>query len=472
MKKQFLSLYFIAFFICGNLAKAQFNKLYDFGTNTFDGSEPVADLLYFGNYLYGMTSYGGTQNLGTIFKIKPDGTGYLKILDFAGPTKGQYPTGSLVSDGTFLYGMTPDEGPQSSGYGTIFKVKPDGSGYSKIRSFVAASNGSAPKGSLVFDGTFLYGMTWLGGANSKGTIFKIKPDGTSYTTLLDFSGTATGSDPLGTLIYDGTFLYGMTTGGGSSDFGTLFKIKTDGSAYQKLLDFTGTLNGQYPNGALISDGTFLYGMTSNGGLFGQGTAFKIKQDGTGFMKLLDFDCSTIGCSSNGSLISDGTFLYGMAVFGASNSKGNVFKIKTDGSGYLKLLDFDGVSNGQTPLGSLILVGNSLYGMTASGGANNIGVIFKQDKNNPTVDIKENMLSSGFSVFPNPFSSNLTIQSKINFDNVSLSVYNIFGQLVKEENHISGTTFNLSREELTAGMYILQITQGDKIILNKKIFLED
>ena len=107
-------------------------------------------------------------------------------------------------------------------------------------------------------------MTEYGGSNDLGTIFKIKPDGTGYTKLLDFTN-ANGSYPWGSLISDGTFLYGMTLSGGTWDFGTIFKIKPDGTGYVKLLDFEGTSKGSNPLGDLISDGTFLYGMTSSGG---------------------------------------------------------------------------------------------------------------------------------------------------------------------------------------------------------------
>ncbi|MDP1746501.1 MAG: hypothetical protein Q8L90_13050, partial [Bacteroidota bacterium] len=84
-----------------------------------------------------------------------------------------------------------------------------------------------------------------------------------YTKLFDFEGT-NGSKPFGSLISDGTFLYGMTPLGGTGTAcfggcGVIFKIKSDGTGYTKLLDFTGTTNGNIPMGSLISDGTFLYG---------------------------------------------------------------------------------------------------------------------------------------------------------------------------------------------------------------------
>src|ERR1035437_3780091 len=91
-----------------------------------------------------------------------------------------------------------------------------------------------------------------------------------YTKLHDFSGAPYASRPYGSLYYDGTFLYGMTSVGGANNLGAIFKIMPNGTGYTTLLDFHATsyTNGAYPQGSLISDGTFLYGMTSRGGAGG------------------------------------------------------------------------------------------------------------------------------------------------------------------------------------------------------------
>jgi uncharacterized repeat protein (TIGR03803 family) len=89
-------------------------------------------------------------------------------------------------------------------------------------------DGIIPTGPLITDGTFLYGTTEGGGANDLGTIFKILPDGNSYEKLLNFDGAIMGSNPRGYLISDGSFLYGMTSFGGTNDVGVLFKFHPTG----------------------------------------------------------------------------------------------------------------------------------------------------------------------------------------------------------------------------------------------------
>jgi gliding motility-associated-like protein len=397
-------------------------KLLDFdGAN---GQEPYGVFVSDGTYLYAMTWKGGANNLGRIFRILPDGTGYQNLLDFAGATNGSLPASSLYFDGNFLYGMTSAGG--ANGFGTIFKIYTNGTGYDNLYDFVGGTDGREPYGALIGDGTYLYGLTYYGGTSNNGTAFRIALDGTNYAKILDFAGGSGGSHPYTTLTRSGSYLYGLTSDGGTTNFGIMFKVKPDGSGFTrllnfsgttsgsepsatllaigpylygttsaggtlasgtlfryeveepftKLLDFTGSANGLVPHGALYFDGTFLYGMTEEGGISNVGTIFKIKPNGTEYTKLLDFAGSANGASPKGSLISDGTFLYGMTSLGGSGNDGTVFKIMPDGTGYVKLHDFNLLANGVYPESDLYFDGTWLYGMTPFGGANNRGTFFK------------------------------------------------------------------------------------------------
>ncbi|HEY4798202.1 MAG TPA: choice-of-anchor tandem repeat GloVer-containing protein, partial [Bacteroidia bacterium] len=320
------------------------------GTN---GNTPYyGALVNDGTYLYGTTSLGGTNGAGNVFKIKPDGSGYVDLLDFTGTTSnGGHPYGSLFYDGTFLYGMTQNGGVGF--YGTIFKIKPDGTGYLKLYDF-SGSDGQYPYGSLVSDGTYLYGMTSQGGANNLGEVFKIKFDGTGFAKLVDFSG-SNGKVPYGSLYYDGVYLYGMTAQGGAISSGIIFKMKTDGTGFADIFDF-GVTNGSYPTGDLVSDGTYLYGMTNQGGAHSMGVAFRIKPDGTSFLKLFDFAGPSNGSYPYGSFLFNGGLLFGLTSQGGTSGYGLAFKILPDGTGYTKLLDFSGSANGSNPYGSMITDG--------------------------------------------------------------------------------------------------------------------
>ncbi len=444
-------------------SNAQNTKLFDF--STAEGTSPYGSLTSDGTFLYGMTYLGGANDSGTVFKVMPDGTGYSILLDFAGAANGKQPNGSLISIGNFLYGMTTYGGADNQG--TIFKIMHDGTGYSKLLDF-NGGNGSTPWGSLVSDGTFLYGMTFAGGTNYMGVIFKIMPDGTGYTKLLDFTGTANGGTPRGSLLCDGTFLYGMTQHGGLNSIGSVFKIKPDGTSYTKLYDFA-TANGREPFGDLISDGTFLYGMTGLGGINNKGTIFKIAQDGTGFSKLLDFAGDSNGELPYSSFLLNGSFLFGMTVYGGANNEGSIFKIKPDGTSFTKLFDFDSISGamGSNPASNLITDGTFFYGMTSAGGLNNKGTIFKV--NPAALGIAENTDAIDFDVFPNPGNGNLSLTLSTGEGNVS--VYNVLGE---EVYHIDNSQINKSSNfqidlsSQSAGVYFVQLETGQGIGVKKII----
>src|SRR6267378_8196876 len=89
---------------------AGFTNLYSFSatsgnpsyTNS-DGSEPNAALVLSGSTLYGTTSFGGSSNFGTVFKLNFDGTGFTNLYSFSG-SDGKSPNAALVLSGNNLYG--------------------------------------------------------------------------------------------------------------------------------------------------------------------------------------------------------------------------------------------------------------------------------------------------------------------------------------------------------------------------------
>jgi uncharacterized repeat protein (TIGR03803 family) len=332
--------------------------------------------------LYGMTRYGGANNVGVLFQYDLATSTYTKKFDFAGVTNGVNPFGSLMqaNDGK-LYGMTYQGG--SSNTGVLYQYDPATSNYTKKLDFAGATNGANPKGSLIqaSDGKF-YGMTSGGGANNLGVLFQYDPATSNYTKKLDFAGATNGANPKGSLMQasDGK-LYGMTSTGGTNNMGVLFQYDPATSTYAKTFDFAGATNGTTPAGSLIqaSDGK-LYGMTYGGGVNGNGVLFQYDPATSTYIKKLDFDGFTYGSYPNGSLIqaSNGK-LYGMAFQGGASNLGVLFQYDPTTSTCTKKLDFAGATNGANPDGSLMQASNGkLYGMTSYGGTNNKGVLFQYD----------------------------------------------------------------------------------------------
>jgi uncharacterized repeat protein (TIGR03803 family) len=207
-------------------AQAQtYSVLYAFPGGS-DGCNPYGGLIRdrAGN-LYGTTYGGGTSGYGVVFELTP--TGFLTVLQpFAGgPNDGATPVDTLVRDGAGnLYGTTGEGGTNNNG--TVFKITPAGA--ETVLHFFAGGNndGASPFGGLTQDAAGnLYGTTVLGGTYGEGTVFKLTPAG-AETVLYSFGAfSGDGSQPHAGLLRDRAGnLYGTARDGGTSGWGTVFKV--------------------------------------------------------------------------------------------------------------------------------------------------------------------------------------------------------------------------------------------------------
>jgi len=162
---------------------------------TTNGVNPMGALIQAsdGN-LYGMTNKGGVAGYGVLFKYNPADSTFTKKLDFGaigvtGISSGVSPMGSLIqaSDGN-LYGMTSAGG--TNNLGVLFQYNPNTNAYTKKLDFTGTSTGSSPYGTLMqaSDGN-IYGMTSSGGANNYGVLFQYDPVTSVFKKKFDFAGT-------------------------------------------------------------------------------------------------------------------------------------------------------------------------------------------------------------------------------------------------------------------------------------------
>ncbi len=187
-----------------------------------NGANPVG-LMLSGNALFGTTHGGGVSNLGTVFRLDLANSNLTVLKSFLG-RDGAEPFEPLVLQGARLYGTTRAGG--FNGAGTVFKLDATGSNYVVLHSF-AGGDGAEPAGGLTIAEATLYGVTRRGGLSGGGTIFRISLDGRDHRILKNFSSgfvSDDGREPLSRLIVDGKTLYGATTGGGANARGTLFKL--------------------------------------------------------------------------------------------------------------------------------------------------------------------------------------------------------------------------------------------------------
>lgn len=376
--------------------RAQMTNLHNFEY----GSNSYGSLIRSGNVLYGMTQWGGEWGDGNIYSINADGSNYVDLFDFADTgsvafkCNGDGGSQSLIMIGNTLYGMTEYGGHNNEG--TVFSVRTDGSHYRDLLDFDDTGSvsgnwgGEEPQGSLVAIGGRLFGMTYEGGLNGYGNIFRIDTSYTidsareGYKDLWDFDGggDSNGHHPYGSLTVSvsGKVLYGATHTGGPNHAGNIFSIDTNGSHYKDLHDFYwGAGSGSEPWGTLTLNGNKIFGMTENGGYDWDGSIFSIDTNGNNFTPLYDFNNSdNSGEYPYGGLTIAGNMMYGMAVSGGYNGDGMIFAVDTLGNNFTNLFSFDFYNYGENPLGNVLLYNGGLYGVTNSGGTLDGGTIFELD----------------------------------------------------------------------------------------------
>jgi uncharacterized repeat protein (TIGR03803 family) len=271
--------------------KGGFTVLHSFGDRPDDGIRPIGSMVMDATgTLFGATESGGDTNCqleppcgGTVFKLAPDGSSY-EVLHKFSPTAGFYPN-SLVFDrgnlfGTTLYGGAPCG--EIPGCGVVFKLTTSGD-YTVLHAFASGSDGAEPNGNLIFDSSGnLYGTTQT---FFSGIVYKIGPDGSGYTVLHEFDFTEGTS--LSGLILDGAgVLFGTASAGGvnlgfleeecgGTGFrcGTIYKLAPSGT-FTVLYDFQFETGG--PSNLVADPAGNLYGTLAIGG-----AVFKLA--GTGFV---------------------------------------------------------------------------------------------------------------------------------------------------------------------------------------------
>jgi uncharacterized repeat protein (TIGR03803 family) len=355
--------------------------------------------------MLGIFGQRGLLFAGVLLRSLSAQAGELTTLKSFDEKNGAFPSGSLIADAEGnLYGTTAEGGGSKAcdgngfiGCGTVFKLTSPAAGQvnwteTVLVSFTGA-NGALPLGGLIADAAGnLYGTTSLGGASTNcgsegcGTVFEVSPpqDGKSRWVehVIASFDKVNGADPHCNLIRDAAGnLYGTTEYGGSSGYGTVFKLSWRGGGRTKwdesvLTSFNYT-NGSNPLAGLVADAAGnLYG-TTYGGASGFGTVFMLSPPAAGQTSwtetvLVAFD-DTNGSGPVAGLVADAAGnLYGTTFEGGNSYLGTAYKLSPPAGGNgvwteTVLVSFNG-NNGAYPQAGLT-VGPSgiLFGATTDGG---------------------------------------------------------------------------------------------------------
>ncbi len=271
----------------------------DNATNS-GGASPSALIAQSGNTIYGTTTAGGAAANGTVFSVATNGGTFTVLHNFgfldsqAGTNiDGAVPWGGLVLSGNVLYGTASVGG--AGGSGVIFSVVTNGANFNVLYNFspldtqtATNADGAIPFGGLVLSNATLYGTSYAGGQNARGTIFSIQTNGSGFTVLHQFAATdpvtgtnSDGASSCGTLILSGNVLYGAAASGGAGAAGTVFSVNTINGQFTALHSFAGlassgtNVDGAFPVAPVLRVGNSLYGTAFGGGPEGAGAVFVV-----------------------------------------------------------------------------------------------------------------------------------------------------------------------------------------------------
>lgn len=153
------------------------------GDGTFPKGGPIQAAN--GN-IYGMTSFGGAFNLGTIYRYKIVDNSYVIMASFNGAVTGANPDLSILNDiNGVLYGVTPSGG--SSNLGAVISYNYTTANLNAKSFTLSFSEGNQPMQLKASNNGKLYGTSISGGSFNQGTLFEYDPVSTNLSGLYSFT---------------------------------------------------------------------------------------------------------------------------------------------------------------------------------------------------------------------------------------------------------------------------------------------
>jgi uncharacterized repeat protein (TIGR03803 family) len=355
-------------------AAGSITNLGSFGFNP-EGFSPAHGVIQGSDgYLYGVTSLGGANNRGAVFRVAPGGK-LTTLASLDETTTGANPTRIVQAADGNLYGATMYGGTGEQG--AVFRVRTDGQ-LDVIASLTPQSGQNASDFVLGKDGN-LYGLAAVSD-QSCSTIFRATPSGAlsrfsalGFSAILGYGGFDFTQDS------DGTF-FGSAGNADQHSTGIAFRVSANGSQTSIMATFDDFEHGWYPHDGLTKgvDGNY-YGGTERGGLNDSGIIFRITPDGarTTIASLSDY--GLYGSYTRLLAMNDGSF-YGTS--STLQNTGTIFRVSAAG-----ITDKYPVSDGShgvtLPDGLMIIASDGyIYGTISEGGTAAGGVLYRFTSSKP------------------------------------------------------------------------------------------
>lgn len=361
------------------------------------------------DWLYGSITYNGTNNEGAAYRIRRDGTGYIKLFNFG---SGSFSRGTPYyhTDGKVYFnaenrikvfdpsvnGVT-DLDPQGLTYSQnlhidaddyiyffnfgdrLVRMKTDGTLFQQLHQFDQATEGyNGVVGVTEIAGNKIFGVMKIGGTNGGGTIFSINSNGTGFTVHHHFDN-ATGFDPESMLVYFDGKLFGTARQGGNNNLGVLYAIDADGTNYRVLQHFQTSFATGDPFGNIrISAEGRIFGCYPQHHLdnsFIANRMWKVDTSGANLQHFFNVDQRQHGAFNLDILLSNDTLFLATQEMGRHEG-GVISFVDTLGNGPTPMHYFGASTNGFWPKTAVIRGSDGkLYGTASVGGPDGNGVVY-------------------------------------------------------------------------------------------------
>ena len=286
----------------------------------------------------------------------------------------------------------------------IYQVQLDLNAYFQSGNWLTLRNATTPNRDPVFwDENAGPSLAKVSGPSSIGTVpsesFNLSGDTGSgcmpeqqgqFKVLHDFTGGDDGAVPVRAVIDRAGNLYGLAQGGN----GSIFKMAEEGSGWtlSTLYNFPSDGAGGFPRDLILGPDGVLYG-AAYGGLLNCpsgadcGFVFDLRPGPTACFStscswwenvLYSFTGATDAWRGTNLVADRQGNLYGVSYSGGAQQQGAVFELMPTIGGWSEsiLYSFTGGSDGGSPTDLIIGRDGNLFGTTALGGANNMGVVFQ------------------------------------------------------------------------------------------------
>lgn len=328
-------------------------KIFEFGEDQL-GTNPWANLMQaFNGKLYGMTTYGGDFTKGVLYEYNISARKYTKLIDFDGVNKGSEPMGELMqaSNGK-LYGMTSKGG--TNDLGILFEYDINTKKFEKKLDFDGSNKGSTPEYHLIepIKGR-LFGTILSGGVHDSGVLFEFNYITEKFTKLIDFNADndAITGHPRAIIQASNGKIYGRTTVGGPTYNGGIFEYDIQSKSFNLKVYFKREGIKPYGGSSILteySEGVF-YSLSNEGGANSTGTLFMYDLESNQISTKIDLENISTGISPiNGLFKASNGLLYGTISYGGEKDNGTIISYAPSTNSFVKIEDFDGVNYGGSP----------------------------------------------------------------------------------------------------------------------------